>query len=59
MEVLGKLNLNLLKTAAEEGKNKLDNIERQITSSLNDTLKQALVKVEDAGKTFIFYKKKP
>lgn len=50
MEVLGKLNLNLLKTAAEEGKNKLDNIERQITSSLNDTLKQALVKVEDAGR---------
>ncbi|XP_056644731.1 prominin-like protein isoform X5 [Diorhabda sublineata] len=51
IDLLGKLNLNLLKTAAEEGKNKLDNIERHITSSLNDTLKQALKKVEDAGKT--------
>lgn len=51
IDLLGKLNLNLLKTAAEEGKSKLDNIERHITSSLNDTLKQALKKVEEAGKT--------
>ncbi|CAH1181994.1 unnamed protein product [Phyllotreta striolata] len=49
MDVLGRLDLNLLKTAAEEGKSKLDNIEKQITSNLNDTLEQALVKVEEAG----------
>ncbi|XP_050510052.1 prominin-like protein isoform X1 [Diabrotica virgifera virgifera] len=51
IDILGKLNLNLLKTAAEEGKSKLDNIERHITSSLNQTLKQALKKVEEAGRT--------